>query len=146
MSLLWARVAGQQGDLPEGLTFHHHAPDPKHDPEHADFDGDWDEADHEANHHFLARVPEHPSAIGHLELRGRDWEDEETGTVRPRGEIAGIDVAEHYRRRGVGKALLDFARSKGFEVHHSPNRSPEGDAWSHAVDPGHGVPTHDFGS
>lgn len=145
MSLLWKtaveqHAAGLNGDLPEGLRFVHHAPDARKDPSSDVFDGDWDSADHEQNHWITAHTPESPSPIGSLELRGRDWDDDEKMMTRPRGEILDVSVSPKYRRRGVGRAMVEHARSLGLPVHHSPTRSEDGEAWSHAVSPGHGVP------
>lgn len=118
------KTAGAQGDAPS-LIFHHH--------------------DYGDQHQLIAEEPDN-GEIGYLSWSkseqptgevgencptcGRHiWEE---GHAHPAGEIEDIDVNPLWRRRGVGRAMLEHARSMPIEPKpvHSQVLTDEGRAWA----------------
>ena len=53
--------------------------------------------------------------------------------VRHNGEgrpIGSIDVDPKFQRKGIATAMWDYAKRSGFQPLHSPQRTPDGDAWA----------------
>ncbi len=116
---------GAAGPLPEGLTFRH--------------------ADNGYSHSLIVEHPDH-GEIGYMqwskdEQPAADQDDTcptcqryqwGPGHKHPAGEIEDIDVVPGWRRQGVGKAMLEHARS--LPVHpkpvHSDVLTDDGRAWA----------------
>jgi GNAT superfamily N-acetyltransferase len=72
----------------------------------------------------LIVLADHPEVRGHVGFLH----------INPDGETIGnIFVAPDHRRKGVGTAMLNYAKQLGVVPKHSSNRTPEGDAWAKAV-------------
>lgn len=61
---------------------------------------------------------------------------------REAGEILNLDVHPDFRRRGIASEMYRHGRAHTPAPQHSPERTPEGTAWAHAVG-GHVPPLDD---
>ena len=98
--------AGANGNLPEGLTFHHEQV----------MDGKL--------HHMIARHPDAP----HQEMWGNHvgritwWSSD--------GEVSNLHVEPQYQRRGVATELWNRAKAVQPDLKHSEEQTEEGAAWA----------------
>ena len=98
-----------------------------------EYDGDWN---------VIASVD--GEDIAALELSGRKSDGEL--------EIGNITVLPEFRLQGLGRAMLNYARSQFGVIHHAPEsqRTPDGLAWSRSVGsriaamPVRGIPLEDL--
>lgn len=49
------------------------------------------------------------------------------------GEIWGVEVAQHYRRKGIATAMYKEAKRRNIPIKHSSVRTDAGDAWAKKV-------------
>lgn len=111
------KLAGANGDLPEGITFRHGGPYELPD------DGLFNRAT-DGEHEI--RADHEGRCIGHLKWLTK---------VNPsagisEGHITYTGVRGEYHRRGVATEMLRRAREVDPRVHHSHTLTPEGRAWS----------------
>lgn len=100
-----AKVAGKNGDLPEGLTF-----------KRVDLPSKgWRAIDA-----WLVG-----SIVGSIHWTTYEWDNP--------GEITDITIVDSMQRRGIGTELLRQARQWDPRVHHSTNLTGDGRAWSRVV-------------
>ena len=75
----------------------------------------------------------HERAIEALEHGDRDLPVGHLRFHKDTGRVEGTEVYPAFRRQGVATAMWHEAHARGYELHHSDERTDAGDAWARKV-------------